>query len=96
MIKDNAFLNCENLVDVVFADDLCAIERGAFANTPKLKCQEYDNGIYLGAQGNPYYAFLRLKDPTVNKCVIHPDTKIFARDAFLSPFSAMFFTLMRL
>lgn len=83
-IARSAFKDCVSLEEVVFSDDLVSIGCGAFENTPRLKHREYDNGIYLGSEGNPYYAFIRLKDPTVNKCIIHPNAKIFAEDAFAS------------
>ena len=79
-----------------------------------LQYNEYDNGLYLGTEDNPYFAFIKVKnvesaspmsntlDSGVNdpikealppsaylenptgatSCVIHPDTKIIANNAF--------------
>ena len=109
------FNSLSNLETLILPDTIEIIGSFDYADAPKsLKFNEYDNGLYLGTEDNPYFAFINPKyietveemnyilDSGVNdvikatepsmpydvwgsditSCVIHPDTKIMADQAF--------------
>lgn len=69
------------LTKIVIPDGIRSIGRDAFENCDNLQYNEYDNGLYLGNDSNPYVVLVKAKKTSITSCVIHRDTKIIAHDA---------------
>ena len=77
-----AFASCENLATVTIANGATGIERDAFYRCYQLAYNEYDNALYLGNEGNPYYALIKAKGEKITACAIHESTVVIAARAF--------------
>lgn len=60
---------------VCLSRSLQTIGEEAFDNCNNLQYNEFENGLYLGNEENPYLVFIKPKDKTV-PCVMKIDTKI--------------------
>ena len=54
----------------------------AFDDCPNLIYNEYENGLYLGNESNPYYALCGVIDQSVTTFRVHPDTRSINADIF--------------
>jgi len=54
----------------------------AFSNMPDLEYNEYENGLYIGNENNPYVFFVEIADKTAKEVTIHKNTKYIASEAF--------------
>ena len=81
-IGKRAFYNCKSLVDLEIPSSVDTIESEAFLGCSSLKYNEFDNGLYLGNQENPYMVFVKVKNKLIQNCIIHSDTKVILDSAF--------------
>lgn len=91
-ISSNAFKGCTALSEIRVPDDIKSIDANAFAGCDNIVFSKYDNALYLGNEENPYVALICAVDQSITSCEIHPDTKIFADEAFLDCFLLETFT----
>lgn len=70
-----AFSNCPDLEDVKIYADIYNFEYGVFSNCPKLKFNTYENGNYIGNEGDPYRILVSLIDKTVSEFKVHNDVE---------------------
>ena len=80
-IGESAFAFCNSLTDVTIGNDIEFIGRYAFRDTAIIY-NEYDNAYYLGNADNPYLVLVKAISGDITSCLIHPDTKVIAGDAF--------------
>ena len=85
-ISSNAFKGCTSLSEISVPNDIKIIDANAFAGCTNIVFSKYDNALYLGNAENPYVALISAVDQSITSCDIHPDTKIFADEAFLDCF----------
>ncbi len=115
-LNDDSWLEIPSIYEtLILPETIEHIYRDFYENASKnLKYNEYGNGLYLGTENNPYFAFIKPKyietademsykidsgvndveketPPTppydmdgsdISECVIHPDTKVMADNAF--------------
>ena len=77
-----AFNNCTSLTTVNIPDSVTSINGDIFSGCTSLVYNEYNNGCYLGNDGNPYVVFIKTKDKNVMSCDIYNDTRFIAYSAF--------------
>ena len=74
-IGDSAFNGCPMLKEIVIPTSLHTFGKYGSVNLPStFQYNEYDNGLYLGNELNPYQILVKAKDTNITSCVIHPDT----------------------
>ncbi|MBQ7379362.1 MAG: leucine-rich repeat protein [Clostridia bacterium] len=78
----SAFEGCSNLQSVILPDSVESIAGNAFDGCPESLFTEYENGMYLGNDKNPYLVLMRVKDKTADTFSIHPDTRQLAAGVF--------------
>ena len=86
VIASNAFKGCTSLTRLSIPSDIKSIDANAFAGCTNLVFSVYDNALYLGNSENPYVALITVVDQSISSCKVHPDTKIFADEAFADCF----------
>ena len=74
----NAFYNCVNLKNINIPSSVTSIDYEAFEGCSSLQYNEYDNALYLGNSGNPYYAMIKAKNTSVTSININENTKMIA------------------
>ena len=77
-----AFSNCMSLETVIIPDDVKCINPDAFMDCNYLNYNEFENGIYLGNENNPYVYLFKTKNKTFKTFNIHDDTRHIAWNAF--------------
>ncbi len=75
-IGESAFYLCRSLASISLPDTLKKINGSLFADCSKLEYNEYEGGLYLGNEKNPYLFLACFEDPTNFKATIHKDTKL--------------------
>ena len=115
-LRDDDWLKLPSIYEtLILPETIEIIGRDFYENaSKKLKYNEYGNGLYLGTENNPYFAFIKPKNietademsyridsgvndvpketpatppydmngSDISECVIHPDTKVIADNAF--------------
>ncbi|MDE7384153.1 MAG: leucine-rich repeat domain-containing protein, partial [Anaeroplasmataceae bacterium] len=81
-IGNNAFSRCNNLIDLRIPSSLTSIGEDFIYGCDSLKYNEYDNGLYLGNDDNPYLLFVKTKNTLVNSVTIHSNAKFIYQSAF--------------
>ena len=81
-IGDRAFEYCTSLSSVVLPDSLTSISSQTFESCNSLQFNEYENGKYLGSEGNPYFALIEVTTKNLSSYTIHEDTVIIAGGVF--------------
>ena len=76
------FSGCENLVTINIPSSINDIEPEAFDGCIAIEGTNYQNGIYLGNDLNPYYVLLRAEDINIENITIHENCKIICYQAF--------------
>ena len=75
-IGSYAFSDCSSLTSITIPDSATSIGYMAFTNCYNLQYNEYDNGLYLGNNINPYVAIVGTRSTDIANCIIHKNTKI--------------------
>ena len=65
----------------MLSDSLSFIRDGAFLGA-SLGYNEYEGGLYLGSETNPYLLFVGMKDNTLTESKIHDSTKMILSGAY--------------
>ena len=81
-IETNAFDGCVNLSDITFGKSLTKVGRFAFSDCSTELYTTYENGIYVGANGNPFAILIEVTDKNLDSYAINENTLIIADDIF--------------
>ena len=81
-IGNNAFLGCSLLTSITIPNGIQEIGCTAFDECDSLQYNEYENGLYLGNEVNPYLVFVKAKNENVTDVTISNQTKIILDKAF--------------
>ena len=81
-IGDSAFKNCTSFTSVTIPDSVTSIGDYAFLGCSELTYNEYDNGLYLGNDSNPYLLLVKAKNKNISECNISSETKFIHSEAF--------------
>ena len=81
-IETNAFDGCVNLSDITFGKSLTKVGRFAFSDCSTELYTTYENGIYVGANGNPFVILIEVTDKNLDSYAINENTLIIAGDIF--------------
>ena len=85
-IGDEAFADWySELLNVVIPATITSIGTDAFRNCRAFTGNQYDNGIYIGSEENPFHALVFSLDTGVTGYRIHPNTKLITDLAFSKP-----------
>lgn len=60
-IYSKAFYNCDSLRQLTIPNSIGSISKDSFENCDNLNYNEFNNGLYLGNQNNPYFALITAK-----------------------------------
>ncbi len=82
IIGDCAFANCTQLQSVTIPNTLNACDMCVFEECPNLQYNEYENGLYLGNESNPYVLLVKGKNKEITSCEIHGKTKVMQNSVF--------------
>lgn len=74
-IRAFAFYHCLSLTRLTLGSHVTEMEDNIVANCPSLTYNQYDNGLYLGGNENPYLVLVKAASGDITSCEIHPDTK---------------------
>ncbi len=81
-IGSEMFYNCTSLTSIEIPNSVTSIGYRAFRGCTNLQYNEYDNGLYIGNEGNPYLVLVDVKDANITKCNINEQTRIIGPSAF--------------
>lgn len=82
-LDGGAFNGCTSLKDVTMSCSVTSVGSSIFENCPALELNEYKGMGYLGDKKNPYYMLIRRVDAEQKDALIHDDTILIMRDAFV-------------
>lgn len=82
VIADQAFANCPLLSSVILSDSITTLSAASFENSDILEYNEFENGLYLGSEENPYMVLMSLAVPSVEDFTLNTATKILCDAAF--------------
>ena len=77
-----AFEDCTSLKRITIPESVTSIGLKAFEKCKILTYNEYENGLYLGNNKNPYLALIKAKSTDITSCVINEKTKIIVSKTF--------------
>lgn len=83
-IQYGAFLDCASLKNITIPSSVTSITALAFEGCPSLEYNEYNNGLYLGNDENPYHVLIKAKSGEIDSLVVNDDCKIIAGNALNS------------
>lgn len=75
-IENNAFIECDNLKYVSIPNTLEIIGGTGLNQCEYLVYNEYNNGLYLGNETNPYLLLVKVKLTSDTELIIHEDCKL--------------------
>ena len=78
----NAFKNNTTITRIIIPDTIEYINNNAFDGCTNLIYNEWENGLYLGNDENPYLILIKVKDTNLTSFEIYPGTKIIHYRAF--------------
>ncbi|MBO5262094.1 MAG: leucine-rich repeat domain-containing protein [Clostridia bacterium] len=81
-INSSAFNGCTYLTNVEMPSTVASIASSVFENCESLSYNEYENGLYLGNQENPYAVLIKAKDKGISSCTINEGTRVIYEYAF--------------
>ncbi len=82
MISKRAFYGCSGLTRIQLPSSVVSVDAEAFLECDSLQYNEYDNGLYLGNDDNPYMIFIKVKDNSATSCIINAGAKYICDEAF--------------
>ena len=82
LIPCEGFYNCSSLTSIVIPNGMAAIGADAFYGCSSLNYNEYDNGMYLGNDHNPYLYLAKAKNTSITSCEINCDCEFVGGNAF--------------
>lgn len=71
-----------NIVNLCLPDNLTYVEGKLNEVGDNLAYNEYENGLYLGSETNPYLVFVKVKSTDIASINLHADTKLIGDEAF--------------
>ena len=80
-IGERVFCDC-SLTSINIPDSVTSIGYYAFGYCRKLTYNEYDNGLYLGNENNPYLFLMNTKSNDITSCIINENCKVIYYYAF--------------
>ena len=81
-IGNQAFAWCAELKSVSIPNGITSIGTEAFYECGNLDYKIYDNAMYLGSSGNPYFALVGVTSKDITACRVHSNTKVIAGQVF--------------
>ena len=69
-----ACLYCASLNKIAIPETTTSIGDNAFSGCDSLQYNEYDNGLYLGNDKNPYLVLINAKDKAITEMTMPDDT----------------------
>ncbi len=82
-IGQNAFKDAVKLKYIEIPDSIINVEEMAFSGCDSLEFNEYNNGLYLGNEDNPYALFVKAKNKEITSCSVNENTKAISALAFM-------------
>ncbi len=79
-IGTQAFDGCDNLKTVKLPKTLETLGSDVFDNCPNIQGNVYNNGVYLGAGNNNYFALVNIVDTEVESFTVHDSTVFLSFD----------------
>lgn len=83
IIANYAFSQCSNLTKITIPDIITFIGDSAFSGCNNLQYNEYENGLYLGNNNNPYVLLKNTLSKDLSVFTIHQKTKIIHMGALM-------------
>ncbi len=81
-IGKGAFNGCKSLKDIELHSGIHKIDEEAFEGLDTVEFNEYDNGYYLGYDGNPHLVLIKAKNTEITSCDIPEGTMLMYYFAF--------------
>lgn len=81
-IGGGIFANCSSLKNVSIGNGVTYFGDDVFKGCDNLEYNQYDNGLYLGNDENPYLIFMREKDKEIESCEINDKARFIGSRAF--------------
>ena len=82
-ILSYSFKSCTMINSITVGEKVQSVGSHAFVGCDSLEYKEYDNGLYLGNEHNPYMVLIKAKSEDISQISIHENAKIIAGAAFL-------------
>ncbi len=80
---ESRFIGCSRTLESIrIPESLSGLSYHSFDELKQLKYNEFDDGLYLGNEKNPYVYFIDVKDRSITDIEIADGTKYIGRDAF--------------
>ena len=81
-INAYAFECCSGLTNISIPDSVITLGNGVFSSCSKLQYNIYDEGKYLGNDGNPFHVLVAPASKSITSIEISKDTAVIAHEAF--------------
>lgn len=81
-IGDFAFYRCNSLSKIAIPNNINYVGDNAFHGCDSLTYNEYENGLYLGSEENPYLLLIKAKNTSIKNASISDSTRIIYSNAF--------------
>ena len=81
-IGSSAFSGCSSLTSITIPNSVTSIGSNVFKGCENLSYNLYENGIYLGNNGNPYLVLVSVIDATIKTVAINDRTQVIVSNAF--------------
>ena len=81
-IGNGAFYGCSSLTSITIPDSVTSIGVSAFYGCSSLEYNEYENGLYLGNENNPFVVLIKTKSNDLSDFKINDRTKFIETKAF--------------
>ncbi|MBQ2810334.1 MAG: leucine-rich repeat protein [Clostridia bacterium] len=81
-IGNYAFYDCDLLETITIPSSITEMGEYILPDSVAMKCNAYDNALYLGNDTNPYLLLLNVTDENITSCKIHENTKFIYSSAF--------------
>ncbi|MBO7253913.1 MAG: leucine-rich repeat domain-containing protein [Clostridia bacterium] len=77
-----AFKGCSSLENINIPESVEKIGDDIFYHCPSITYTQYENGLYLGNENNPYLILVKAMNQQIEKCIINEKTKYIYPYAF--------------